>query len=150
MGKEFNKRKKDLKTLIRYDGVQEMHTHNLGASMLYGEEQDGNYSSDIFGSLMYQDVRQAHTETVIAVDEDDYDAIPKFKNIDEFQRHRDGDAFALKPLSEKEATRFLSDTDKRKEEVATKRAYYYAKEVEKSQEKTNTFWSGLKQIHNHF
>ena len=148
MGKEFSKRKKDLKSMIKYEGVQEMNAYNLGATALYGEEQEDNYSSDIFGSLMYQDVRKAHTETVIAVDEDDYESMHKFTNVDEYQRHRDNQSLSIKPLTEKESIKILSDTDKRKEEAATRRAYYYAKEVEKSKEKTNTFWAGLKQLAN--
>jgi len=82
---------------------------------------------------------------VIAVDEDDFDSIRQFKSVNEYQRHRDGQQ--LKPLSEAQATKFLSDSEKIKEEEATKRAFFYAQEVEKSKQKTNQFWSGLKQIH---
>ena len=145
MGQEFSKRKKELKSLIKYEGVKDIHAYNLGGAVLHGEESESNYTSDMFGTLAYQDLRQAHTETVIAVDEDDFDSIRQFKSVNEYQRHRDGQQ--LKPLSEAQATKFLSDSEKIKEEEATKRAFFYAQEVEKSKQKTNQFWSGLKQIH---
>jgi hypothetical protein len=145
MATVFDKKRKDLKSLVKYEGVQDMYSNALGASVLYGEESN-NFSSDLFGSFAYQDLRQAHTETVVPIDEDDYASVPKFNNVNEYQRHRDSQQF--KPLSEKEAASILSNEYKKKEEAATKRAYYYAKEVEKSKEKTNTFWSSLKQLGN--
>jgi hypothetical protein len=145
IGNEFNKRKKDLKSLIKYEGVQEMYANQLGATTLYGEEQ-GNYSSGLFDSINYQDVRQAHTETIIPISDEDYEQMPKYKNVNDYKHYRD--AQSLEPLKESEATKILSNKNKQKEEESTKRAYYYAKEVEKNKEKTNTFWSALKQIGN--
>lgn len=151
IGKEFAKKKAELRSVVKYGGVQEMYASNLGSSILgesFGLEESGGYSSEMFGGLLYQDLKQAHTETVIPVSETDFDSVPKFKNVDDYQRHRDSDRDSLAPLSNKEANQMLSMKEKREEEEATKRAYYYAKQVEENEKKTNTFWSSLKQLTN--
>lgn len=151
---EFSKKKQELKSIVKYSGVQEWCASGLGASSLYGEEESslsGEYNSELFSgnnNLIYQDLKQAHIESVIPVDNSDYDAIPKFRTVDDYQRHRDSDRSALSPLSEKEAARLLSEKEKSIEEAATKRAYYYAKQVEENEKKTNLFWATIKRLSN--
>lgn len=144
MGQEFSRRKKELKGLIRYEGVQEVYSSCLGGSVLYGGEEEAEYGSGLFDRLSYVDVKKAHTETVMAVDDEDYEAIPKFKTIGEYQRHRDGQRFEI--MKEAEALKILNEKEGKKEEIATRRAYYYAKEVEKSREKEGMFWAGVKRL----
>lgn len=152
---EFSKKKQELKSIVKYSGVQEWCASGLGASSLYGEEESslsGEYNSELFlgggNNLVYQDLKQAHIESVIPVDNSDYDAIPKFRTVDDYQRHRDSDRSALSPLSEKEAARLLSEKEKSIEEAANKRAYYYAKQVEDNEKKTNLFWATIKRLSN--
>jgi hypothetical protein len=149
---EFNKKKQELKSVVKYTGVQEWCASGLGASTLYGaEDASGEYNSDLFASnnnLVYQDLKQAHIESVIPVDNSDYESITKFRTVDDYQRHRDSDRRALAPLSEKEAARLLSEKEKSIEEAATKRAYYYAKQVEENEKKTNLFWAAIKRLSN--
>jgi hypothetical protein len=144
MGIEFAKRKKELKSVVKYTGVQEMYASNLGGSVLGCVEEDSQYGSELFGGLAFQDIKKAHTETVIAIDEEDYAGIAKFKSVHEYKMHRDSQS--LSPLSEKEAFARLKESQMKTEELASKRAYYYAKEVEKNQEKNGMFWAGLKRI----
>ena len=144
MGQEFSRRKKELKGLIRYEGVQEVYASGLGGSVLCGGEEEEEYGSGLFDSLSYVDVKKAHTETVLAVDEEDYETIPKFKTIGEYQRHRDGQQYKI--MKEEEALKMLNEKEGKKEEMATRRAYYYAKEVEKNREKEGMFWAGLKRL----
>lgn len=42
-------------------------------------------------SLAYEDLKKAHTETVIPVTHEDYDAVRKYKNMNELQMSRDMD-----------------------------------------------------------
>lgn len=146
---EFNKKKQELKSVVKYRGVQEWCASGLGASSLYGGDESVEFSSELFNkNLIYQDLKQAHTESVVPVDDSDYDAIPKFRTIDEYQRHRDSDRTMLKPLSEKEAALALSTKEKEVEESSTKRAFYYAKQVEENEKKTNLFWATIKRLSN--
>jgi hypothetical protein len=43
------------------------------------------------GSLAYEDLKKAHTETVIPVTHEDYEAVRKYKNMNELQMSRDMD-----------------------------------------------------------
>ena len=150
IAREFNKKKQELKSVVKYSGVQEWCASGLGASALYGgDEESVEFNSELFGGiLIYQDLKQAHTESVVPVDESDYDAVPKFRTIDEYQRHRDSDRSALTPLSEKEAERALHAKGKEVDEASTKRAFYYAKQVEENEKKTNLFWAAIKRLSN--
>ena len=144
----FALKKVRAKSMIKYEGVQEMYANGLGASTLYGSSSEEGYNSGLFDTLSYQDLKQSHIETVIPVNEDDFDSMPKFKTVDEYQRHRDSDRAKLKPLSEKEATTHFANKERALEESATKRAYYYAKQVEENEKKTDTFWASIKQLTN--
>ena len=142
----FASKKARAKSVIKYEGVQEMYANGLGASALYGSSSEEGYNSGLFDTLSYQDLKQSHIETVIPVSDEDYDLVPKFKTVDEYQRHRDSDRATLKPLSEKEATKQFANKERALEESATKRAYYYAKQVEENEKKTDTFWASIKQL----
>jgi hypothetical protein len=144
----FALKKARAKSVIKYEGVQEMYANGLGASALYGSSSEEGFNSGLFDTLSYQDLKQSHIETVIPVSDEDYDLIPKFKTVDEYQRHRDSDRAKLKPLSEKEATTHFANKERALEESATKRAYYYAKQVEENEKKTDTFWASIKQLTN--
>lgn len=144
----FARKKAAAKSVIKYEGVQEMYANGLGASALYGSSSEEGYNSGLFDTLSYQDLKQSHIETVIPVNEDDFQSIPKFNTVEEYQRHRDSDRAKLEPLSEKEATRHFSNKERALEESATKRAFYYAKQVEENEKKTDSFWASIKQLTN--
>jgi hypothetical protein len=62
----------------------------------YGLARDRpeEHSSTGFGfgsSLAYEDLKKAHTESVIPVTHEDYDAVRKYKNMNELQMSRDVD-----------------------------------------------------------
>lgn len=148
MAQAFSKKKNDMRNIIKYEGVQELCANGLGACELYGAESSGGYSSSLFDTLSYQDLKQAHVETIIPVSESDYDAIPKFSSVDEYQRYRDSDREQMTPLTEGEAGKQLLSKERRLEEDSTRRAFYYANQVEENEKKTNTFWASIKQLTN--
>jgi hypothetical protein len=71
----------------------------MGGSAGYGLARDRpeEHSSglNLFGgsssSLAYEDLKKAHTESVIPVTHEDYDAVRKYKNMNELQMSRDVD-----------------------------------------------------------
>jgi hypothetical protein len=101
--------------LIQYKGVQELYSR--GGTKLFeededGEEEDGDIyvSSDLFGKLKYDDLRKVHKDqTVFAVSEKDYDAIPKYQNIEQYQSVRVGN---LTPMEKEKAEKMLQDRDR--------------------------------------
>ena len=86
-------------------------------------------------------------ESVIPVTEEDYNKMPKFKNVNEYKGHREADKTAA-PLSKEESMKQLYKRNKDLEEESAALAYHYAKEAEKAKKNQDSFWSGLKQLTN--
>ena len=144
MHEEFEKQKKKIQSLTTYTGINDPFASTLGGSLL-GKNDD--FSSGLFNDgLQYQDLRQAHLETVIPVTLDDYQNIPKFSSEQEYKAHRDRQD--INPMTETEALRRLKINDKNKEEESSNLAFYYAKQNEQSQKQNKEFWSGLKHLTN--
>ena len=120
-----------------------MHSNFSGYSTLTGDIPD-NFSSDLFSNLQYEDLRKAHTETVIPVTLDDYNNVKKFNNVNEYTSYRD--SINTTPLSEQHAREYLTNKNKLEENKATERAYKLAKQLEEVKEKQNYFLSRLLQI----
>lgn len=149
MGREMEKRKKEIQALTPYKGVGDAFiSSSAGGSSLM--EYNSNFSSgSLFsggGGMGYTDLRQAYAESVIPVTEEDFNKVQKFKSIDEYKRNRD--SVDMTPLSKEEGLRKLYNQDKEKNDESSALAFYYAQQSEKAKKNNETFWSGLKQITN--
>lgn len=149
MGREMEKRKKEIQALTPYKGVGDAFlSSTAGGSSLM--EYNSNFSSgSLFnggGGMGYTDLRQAYAESVIPVTEDDFNKVQKFKSIDEYKRHRDG--ADMTPLSKEEGMRKLFYQEKKENDDSAALAFYYAQQAEKAKKNNDTFWSGLKQVTN--
>lgn len=147
MAIEMEKRKKQVQTLTTYNGVTEHTATSFGGSSLM--DINNNFTSgSLFSSegMGYTDLRQAYVESVIPVTEEDYQKMPKFKNIEEYKHHRN--TISTKPLEKEESMKQLYHQNKQKDEESAALAFYYAKQAEKTKQKQEIFWSGLKQLTN--
>jgi len=140
---EFDKRKKHARSLIVHKDISDVYANNLGASNLSTNTPD-EYSSDLFSNLSYQDLKQAHKESVIPVTEEDYYKVKKFNNINDFVSYRN--AQDTKPLSETQAMEYLKNKSRIDDQEASKRAYELAKQVEKSKQSSKGFWGEIMKI----
>jgi hypothetical protein len=131
----FEKKKKQVQAMTVYNGIQDSMSSTFGGSLLNGSDA---------GSSYYTDLREAYTQTLIPVTQEDYDKIPKFKNLNEYNTHRN--KIDVKPISEKEAQHKLYEIQKKQEHESVALAYKLAKDAEKAQKSQNSFWSDLKQI----
>ena len=147
MNSEIEKRKKQVQTLTTYNGVSDPYASTFGGSSLMA--YDSNFTSgSLFSSdgMGYTDLRQAYVESVIPVTEEDYQKTQKFRNVEEYKRHRD--SAETTPLSKEEAMRQLYKENKQKDEESAALAFYYAQQAEKAKKNQDNFWSGLKQVTN--
>lgn len=144
MHNDFEKHKKQVKSLIVYNGINDMCSSGIGGSLLGDNEAD--FSSNMFSNLTYQDIKQAHTETIIPVTMDDFNNVKKFNNVEDYKKFRDTQN--TNPLSSSESQQQLDSTFKQQEMEANKRAYFYAKQLEESNKKSNEFWGKLQRISN--
>jgi hypothetical protein len=134
--------KQHVKTVTVYTGINDMESAFNGT--LLGDNGGHNFSSSMFSGLSFQDIKQAHTETVIPVSDQDYANVKKFNNVEEYSRYRNSQN--TDPLSEKSATEILNRRVKEEEEMSTSRAYYYAKQQEEVNKKNALFWGKLQSL----
>jgi len=138
MNKIIEEKKKNIKAVTIYKGVEDTVSTIKGLN--FGSLND----IDNFTSEKYTDLKQAYTETLMPVSEEDFNKIPKFKNIDQYRSHRD--SIDITPLNDLESFKILE-----RQEIETKKqshslAYKYALEAEKVKQNQNLFWSSLKQL----
>jgi hypothetical protein len=148
MASEMEKRKKQVQTLTTYNGVTDYTAASLGGSSLM--DYNSNFTSGTLFSnegMGYTDLRQAYVESVIPVTEEDYQKMTKFKNLEEYKYHRNNSN--TKPLDKEESMKQLYHQNQQKDEESAALAFYYAQQSEKSKQKQESFWSGLKQLTNH-
>lgn len=143
IGEEIEKKKKNLQALIVHEGINELQFHYQGATSLT-DTTPGNYSSDIFSNLKYEDLRKAHTETVIPVTNDDYNNVKKFRNVNEYNTFRNNQNVV--PLSEIQAQEYLMNKNKLEEIEGSKRAFKLAKQMEENQKKQDSYWANMRTI----
>ena len=107
-------------------------------------ERPQEYSSGIFGNLRYEDLKKAHTETVIPVTEEDYYKTKRFNNINELQTFRDQSRRDLyKQTSKAEQEHIYNTTRMRQEEEDTRRAFILAKQDEISRDIHKKLYSDI-------
>ena len=94
--------------------------------------------------LKYEDLRKAHTETVIPITRDDFNACPKFADLESYKQHRA--AAETEPMTIAEARRFISDKNDREGKHNVKRAFKILKQDEEIEKSHNQWWSYIKQL----
>lgn len=106
---------------------------SVGCSGGYGlaRERPEEHSSGLnFGSsssLAYEDLRKAHTESVIPVTHEDYEAVRKYKNMNELQMSRDIDR---RTFNYSEADSLMARSQQLQAEDDVRRAFKLAQQDE--------------------
>jgi hypothetical protein len=143
MAEEFERKKSKARALVLHKDIQEI-SYNNGYNL--SVEAPSSFTSDMFSSLPYQDLHQAHTETIIPVTEEDFKLKQKFNTVNEFQSFRNNQD--TKPLSEQQALNYLKNRTRSDEENAVKRAYDLARQTEEAQRRQQSFWSNIQLLQN--
>jgi hypothetical protein len=141
MNEAFEKQKKQIQALTVYNGISDTYAAFSGGSLL--GDQSSNFSGSASG-LGFTDLRQAHIETIIPITQDDYEKIPKYRNVNEYKTNRD--RVDVTPISKAEAERILHQNKNNLDQESAALAYKYAKEAEKAKAKQRSFWGDIKQL----
>ncbi|NBV43103.1 hypothetical protein EBR96_10110, partial [bacterium] len=147
----LNQRKQALRNKYALVERQELEYAGGGAGSGYDltRERPQEYSSGIFGNLRYEDLRKAHTETVVPVTEEDYYKTRRFNSINELQTFRDQSRRDLyKQTSKQEQERIYAQTKMRQEEEDTRRAFILAKQDEISRDIHKKLYSDIFRLEN--
>lgn len=144
LAEEIEIKKQKMRALIIHNGINDISSSYVGSELT--NEIPQCYSSDLFSNLQYEDLRKAHTETVVPVTLEDYNNVKKFKNINEFNVYRQSQD--LTPLSEAQALNYIHNKNKINENESTMRAYKLAKQMEDSVRKIDNSWNEMRLLNN--
>jgi len=139
----FENKKKEIRSLVVKQEIQELRNNTQYCDLL--NDIPESYSSDIFSKFPYEDLKKAHTETVVPVTHDDYMNIKKYKNVNELQMDR---SLKIKPMSTEESNKYLDMNKESELRNDIERAYKLAKQDENVKKINNNWWSKLKQLTN--
>jgi len=140
---EFDKVKQRCKTHAIVTSVGEIGGDS-GYSLTRDKPQ--SFSSEVFSQLEYEDLKKAHTESVVPVTKEDYLNVPKFSNVDSYRSYRDSQNIA--PPSLQQSREFLAKKVSSSAEFDTRRIYKILKQDEKIKESNEKWWSSLKHLTN--
>ena len=143
MNATFEEKKREVKELIPYKEIEEMGQSSSGQFDLTRDKPE-YYTSALFSSLQYEDLKKAHVESVIPVTHEDYLAKPKFKSVLEMQA--DPTYNDTKPLSLNQAKDYLQQRQSYQALNDVHRAYKLAKQDEVVRKANEGWMSGFKQI----
>jgi hypothetical protein len=143
MNATFEQKKREVKELIPFKEIEELGQSSSGQFDLTRDKPE-YYTSALFSSLQYEDLKKAHVESVIPVTQEDYLARPKYKNVMELQA--DPTYNDTKPLSLSQAKDYLQQRQSYQAQNDVQRAYKLAKQDEISRKANQGWMSGFKQI----
>lgn len=141
MNKEIERKKEILRNnaIISQKSVIEYNNNNFCDLTNASVE---NYSSGMFSSLQYEDLKKAHTESVVPVTNNDYKT--SYKNFDEARELRKREN--LNPLSQNEAIEYMNNNKNNENIINSRRAYKLIKQEENIEKANKEWWSSLKQL----
>ncbi len=140
----FENKKRECRALVVKREIREIGGPISGSDLI--RDKCDNYSSDIFSKLSYEDLKKAHTETVVPVTRQDFLDKPKFDNVDSYRKHRDNQMVG--PQSLNQAKAFLAKRDSQNNEYNSNRAFKLLKQDEQIGRMNEKWWANLKQLEN--
>ena len=148
---KIERKKAELRNKMALIQTNEIQTANSsgGGGGYYGlgREAPQEYSSGLFSSLQYEDLKKAHTETVIPVTMDDYESRKKYTSVNDMQTFRDIERTNYNYTKEFQTTQLDRETALQVEQDM-KRAYRLAKQDEIVREINKKFNSEFHQLTN--
>lgn len=146
---------KDLNSLhkIIEEKKQILRTHNLVKKRNVCEFNNTNYcdltnskpedySSGLFSKFQYEDLKKAHTESLIPVTNEDN--INNYNSLEDIRNKRASQV--ISPLKREEATTLLNKCKEDENNISRARAYSLFKQDELNKQKNEKFWSNLKRL----
>ena len=139
----FEKRKSECKSLIIRKDINELEQQS---GYMLERNKPENYESNMFSKLQFDDLKKAHTQTVVPVTRSDFLNKEQFDSLDSYKRHRAQQN--LRTLSREEARVYLANKQMMEGKTNTQRAYNLLKQDEEMEAANKKWWSHLKQLKN--
>lgn len=147
--RRMEEKRKNMSALININHIQEISSADsmcVGVSS-FSNEKINSYEAPVFSGLQYNDLRKAHSESIIPITNEDFENVPKYRNMDEYRRHRDITKREFnwdKSMFEEK----LRQQNQQSDIEDCNRYYNLMKEQERMMEKNKQFWKDLKQLTN--
>ena len=144
VAKYMEEKRNHLRSLIVYNSFEDT-SHDSHFDLI--REKPADYGSTLFDKLQFEDLKKAHTETLIPVTEEDFKNRKKYRNIDEMNRDRTKDIIENKEWfsSHDEKLKQLQSSD---DSINISRAYKLLQQDEVIRDNYDKFWTDLKRIEN--
>ena len=144
MHEKINQKKQIMSGLVKKNDIEEITIRgNSGYQQLDGSAPE-SYSANIFSKLQYDDLKKAHTETVVPVCDNDYKNTKKFNNILGLNRYRNSQNINNKPLSQEESNKYLNNKIQIEDKKNMRVAYKIARQEEEVEKANNSWWNSLR------
>ena len=141
MNKIMEEKKKVLRTqmLIKKNTISEFNNNHY-CDLTNSKPED--YSSGLFSNLQYEDLKKAHTESIIPVTNEDN--INNYSSYDDIKFKRTQQSIA--PMKNDEANKYLNKSKEDENNISCMRAYNLYKQDEINKKNNEKFWNNLKQL----
>lgn len=134
MNAMFEQQKRQMQSISVYTGVVDPVSSTLGASFL-----DSGASSS-----QYADLKEAFTETLFPVGEDDYKNIPKYSSVDEYAATRQvADSAPVNYATSQSVLERQAQSDNRE---GARTAFNLARQLEKAETQQSLFWGTMNRL----
>ena len=142
----FDKKKEKQKALIKYNGIEDMESNTNGYNLNRELGGRSKYKSHIFSKLQYEDLKVAHSETLVPVTYRDFEKKEKYRNINELNTIRKNQD--ISPISLNDSNKILENRQLKQDELASITAYNLMKQQEEVEKCNEEWWKYLKQLKN--
>lgn len=115
--------------IIEYNNITDYQNNNGGFSHLTNDKPSSYGDSNIFSKLQYEDLKEAHSTSLIHVLDSDRRK-ENYNNVDELLNHR---SQKINPLSQKDSMDYLTNKQHKTEEESVARAFKLAKQTQESE-----------------
>lgn len=133
--------------LVQYDGVLEFNQGAVGHELDRSGATTQHYSfaSGVFDKLQYDDLKRAHTETVIPIStEAELHRRPQFSSVEDYTSFRNRQN--VMALTEDETRDQMLRLATRNSELETQRAFNLIKQDDYARKKQDEWWSGIRAL----
>lgn len=143
--KEFDNLKTEKKTLVVYNGINDVVDNLSSGSSNLSQERLDNYSNgNLFSNNPFIDVKEAYDNPVIPVTREDYTNKKKYNSVLELQTDRAKNNVQPTDMLKKQQEAFLNKKNNLDIETSNNVAFKLAKEEEKVRLNNELFWSKIK------
>ena len=146
MHQKISEKKEALSAIVKKQDICDTQVYGFNNYQQLDGSVPESYGSDIFSNLQFEDLKIAHTETVVPVGESDYNNVLKFNNVENLRQHRNGENMNNKPLSKNEANNYLNNKTLIDDKNNTQRAYKLAKQDEEMEKANKSWWANLQRL----